>query len=71
MRTGEARRNAQARVIRDSALLHTGDVASLKHLQENVREIKAGFEFGVSIENWNDYEAGDFLEFFVSERVSQ
>jgi translation initiation factor IF-2 len=71
MRTGEARRNSRARVIRDGTLLHTGDVASLKHLLENVREIKAGFEFGVSIENWNDYEVGDILEFFVAERVIQ
>jgi translation initiation factor IF-2 len=71
MRTGEARRNSRARVVRDGTLLHTGDVASLKHLLENVREIKAGFEFGVSVENWNDYEVGDFLEFFVAERVIQ
>jgi translation initiation factor IF-2 len=41
----------------------------LKHLQENVREVKTGFEFGVSIEGWNDFEPGDIIEFFVSERV--
>lgn len=70
MRTGEARRNARARLIRDGALLHTGDVGSLKHLQENVREVKSGFEFGVSIVGWDDYEAGDILEFFVSQRVA-
>ncbi|HSG15759.1 MAG TPA: translation initiation factor IF-2 [Anaerolineae bacterium] len=68
MRTGEARRNARARVIRDMDLLHTGDVASLKHLQENVREVKTGFEFGVSIEGWTDYEPGDIVEFFILER---
>jgi translation initiation factor IF-2 len=49
-------------------LLHTGDVASLKHLQENVREVKTGFEFGVSIEGWTDYEPGDIVEFFILER---
>jgi len=38
-------------------------------LQENVREVKIGFEFGVNIENWNDYEPGDIIEFFVTERV--
>jgi translation initiation factor IF-2 len=68
MRTGEARRNAQARVIRDMDLLHTGDVASLKHLQENVREVKTGFEFGVSVEGWTDYAPGDIVEFFILER---
>jgi translation initiation factor IF-2 len=69
MRTGVARRNARARVVRDGRLLHTGNVGSLKHLQENVREIKTGFEFGVNIEGWDDYEPGDILEFFVIERV--
>ena len=68
MRTGEARRNARARVIRDMDLLYTGDVSSLKHLQDNVREVKTGFEFGVTIDNWSDYEVGDIIEFFVLER---
>ncbi|MGH2536110.1 MAG: translation initiation factor IF-2, partial [Candidatus Promineifilaceae bacterium] len=52
MRTGEARRNAQARVIRDTQLLFTGPVASLRHLQDNVREVRTGFEFGVTLEGW-------------------
>ncbi|MGW8318138.1 MAG: translation initiation factor IF-2 [Candidatus Promineifilaceae bacterium] len=71
MRTGEARRNAKARVIRDRKLLFTGSVGSLKHLQENVREVRAGFEFGVSLDGWNDFEPGDILEFFVTRRVGQ
>ncbi|MFN2187443.1 MAG: translation initiation factor IF-2 [Candidatus Promineifilaceae bacterium] len=71
MRTGEARRNANVRLIRDVSLVHTGKVASLKHLQDNVREVKAGFEFGVSIDNWSDYQPGDILEFFVEERVTE
>ncbi len=69
MRTGEGRRNAGARLIRDGELLHSGTVASLKHLQENVREIKSGFEFGVSISGWSDYQPGDIIEFFVKEEV--
>lgn len=69
MRTGVARRNAQARLIRNGALLHSSGVHSLKHLQENVREVKAGFEFGVSLDNWEDYQPGDYIEFFVSQRV--
>jgi translation initiation factor IF-2 len=68
MRTGEARRNASGRVIRDNQLLHTGEVGSLKHHQENVREIRAGFEFGVSINGWNDFEPADIIEFFVTQR---
>ena len=69
MRTGEARRNARARIIRDMELLHTGEVSSLKHLQENVREVKTGFEFGVTVDSWNDYQPGDIVEFFVLERA--
>ncbi|MCB9421415.1 MAG: translation initiation factor IF-2 [Ardenticatenaceae bacterium] len=71
MRTGEARRNAKARIIRGTTLLYTGPVSSLKHLSENVREVKAGFEFGVNISGWDDYYPGDFIEFFVSQRVEQ
>jgi translation initiation factor IF-2 len=69
MRTGVARRNSQVRIIRNTQLLHTGPVSSLKHLQENVREVKTGFEFGVSVQGWNDFQPGDILEFFVTEQV--
>lgn len=69
MRTGEARRNANAHVVRSTSLLYTGPVSSLKHLQENVREVKTGFEFGVSLDGWNDYQPDDIIEFFVTERV--
>ena len=68
MRTGEAKRNAGARVIRDTQLLYTGEVGSLKHLAENVREVRSGFEFGVSLDGWNDFESGDIIEFFVTQR---
>ncbi|MFO7664425.1 MAG: translation initiation factor IF-2 [Chloroflexota bacterium] len=69
MRTGEGRRNAKARVVRNSRLVYSGSVSSLKHLQENVREVKAGFEFGVGIDGFNDFQEGDIIEFFVSKRV--
>jgi translation initiation factor IF-2 len=71
MRTGTARRNAKVRVIRNGRLLHSGSVASLKHLQESVREVRAGFEFGVSLEGWDDCEPGDLLEFFERKAVER
>jgi translation initiation factor IF-2 len=71
MRTGEARRNSEARLIRNSSLIHTGNVSSLKHLQENVREVKSGFEFGVGISGWSDYQPGDIIEFFVKQRMNR
>ncbi len=69
MRTGEGRRNAKARVVRNSRLIHSGTISSLKHLQENVREVKAGFEFGVSLDGFEEFLPGDIIEFYVTQRV--
>ncbi|MCB8918474.1 MAG: translation initiation factor IF-2 [Ardenticatenaceae bacterium] len=71
MRTGVARRNAKVRVIRQANLIHVGSVSSLRHLQDNVREVRTGFEFGVSIDKWNDVQQGDLLEFFVMSQTEQ
>lgn len=71
MRTGEARRNAKARIVRQNKLLFDSKVSSLKHHQDNVREVRTGFEFGVSLDGWNDYQPGDIIEFYVTERVEQ
>lgn len=69
MRTGEARRNAKARLIRQNQLIFDGKVGSLKHHQDNVREVRTGFEFGVSLDGYSDYKKGDIIEFYVTERV--
>lgn len=71
MRTGVSRRNAKVRVIRSNKLLFDGSVSSLKHLQESVREVRQGFEFGVGVDGWNDFRPGDVLEFYVMQRVEQ
>lgn len=68
---GEVRRNARMRVLRAGKVIHEGDVSSLKHLTEDVREVRAGFECGIAIRNFNDYEEGDILEAFVVEKVAQ
>jgi len=68
MRTGEARRRASVRLIRGKEIIYTGSVSSLKRLQENASLVKAGFEFGVGLENWNDIEPNDLIEFFVMEK---
>lgn len=69
MRSGSTQRNSYGRLIRDGKLLHEAKVSSLKHLSENVREVRTGFEFGVNLENWQDYTPGDIIEFFVSKKV--
>ncbi len=68
--SGIAARNAKVRVQRGSQLLHTGTVASLKRLTEDVKEVRQGFECGLSIEGFQDFKPGDLLEFFVEEQTS-
>ncbi len=69
IREGEGRRDAGARLIRNHRIIHTGTVASLKRFQEDVREVRAGFECGVSISGFEDYQVGDIIQFTVKERV--
>jgi len=66
---GIIRRSARVRVMRDGAELATGSVSSLKRFTEDVREVREGFECGVGVSNFNDFEEGDTLVFFVEERV--
>jgi len=70
MREGEARRDAQARIIRAHKVIHKGKVASLKRFQEDVREVRTGFEFGLNVEGFTDFQEGDIVQFTVRERVS-
>jgi translation initiation factor IF-2 len=67
---GDARRNAQARVWRNNQIIYDGTVSSLKRFDEDVREVRQGFECGLGLEGMDDYQEGDIIEFFVVERVS-
>jgi translation initiation factor IF-2 len=68
VRQGEARRNAMARVIRDSQLIHDGHVSSLKRFKKDVREVRTGFECGIGLDDFNDFKVGDILQFYVTKR---
>jgi translation initiation factor IF-2 len=71
IRDGEARRNARARVRRGrEVLVEDVAVSSLRRHDEDVREVRSGFECGVGLHGFNDLEVGDIIEFYVSERVS-
>ncbi len=59
------------RVIRDNIVIYEGKIASLKRFKEDVREVQAGYECGILIENFNDIKVGDILENFVLEKVAQ
>ncbi len=68
---GEARRNARVRVYRGGALVYEGQVSSLKHEKDDVREMRAGYECGVGVKGYDQLAVGDALEFFVEEEVPQ
>lgn len=67
---GEARRNAKARLWRANEMIYERDVSSLKRYDEDVREVRAGYECGIGLEAMDDYREGDIIEFFVVERVN-
>jgi translation initiation factor IF-2 len=66
---GEVRRNARMRVIRKGETLFQGQITSLKHLQDDVREVRSGFECGIGLKGFNEFEVGDVLECFTLEKV--
>ena len=68
---GEVRRNAKVRVSRDDKNLFEGELASLKHEKDNVKEVRSGFECGIRIKGFNDFEIGDTIESFIVEEVER
>ncbi len=70
MRNGEARRRSKARVYRGDELIADDlTIDALKRFNEDVSEVRTGFEFGVSFVNFQDLQEGDLIEFFIMERV--
>jgi translation initiation factor IF-2 len=59
---GRISRNAIARVLRNGQLLYQGTISSLKHFKDDVREMATGFECGVAIDGFNDFQIGDVIE---------
>jgi translation initiation factor IF-2 len=66
---GEIRRNAFIRVLRKGQSLHEGHISSLKHLQDDVREVRQGFECGIALKGFDNFEIGDILECYTVEKV--
>jgi translation initiation factor IF-2 len=61
---GLVKRSAQVRVLRDNVVIHTGEIESLKRFKDDVREVKAGFECGISLKNFSDIKEKDQFEVF-------
>jgi translation initiation factor IF-2 len=64
IKEGMVKRNCSVRVIRDSAVVHTGSIQSLKRQKDDIKEVKEGFECGITLANFDDIRVGDHIEAF-------
>ncbi len=69
VKDGVIRRNAKVRLVRDGVVIYDGKIASLKRFKEDVREVQAGYECGLGLENFNDIKVGDTIECYTVEQV--
>ena len=69
--SGVVRRNAAVRLLRSNTVIHTGELESLKRFKDDVREVKEGFECGLSLKNFNDVNEGDQLEIFEIQEIAR
>jgi translation initiation factor IF-2 len=68
---GEVKRNSKAKVLRaGKVLVENASISSLKRFNEDVREVRTGYECGISLDNFDNFVEGDIIEFFVMERVN-
>jgi translation initiation factor IF-2 len=67
--SGKLQRSAMARVVRDGRVVYSGKFSGLKRFKDDAKEVAAGFECGVSVENYNDIKAGDVIECYFEEKV--
>jgi translation initiation factor IF-2 len=68
---GLIRRNARVRLLRDNVVIHDGELDSLKRFKDDAREVKAGFECGLSVKNYDDLKVGDQLEAYEVVEVAR
>ena len=61
---GLVKRNSLIKVTRNEKVIFQGSISSLRHLKENVREIKSGMEGGLTLDGFNEFEVNDILECF-------
>ena len=68
---GMVKRGSHVRLLRDNVVIWTGELDSLKRFKDDVKEVKAGFECGLSLKNFNDIKEGDQLEVFEVQEVAR
>jgi translation initiation factor IF-2 len=67
---GKIERNAGIRVLRDSVVIFTGTISSLRRFKDDVKEVATGYECGIGVENYNDIKVGDTLEAFIMDEIA-
>jgi len=68
---GRVERNAKIRLLRESVIVYDGKISSLRRFKDDVKEVKAGFECGIGLENYNDLKVGDILEAYEILEIKQ
>jgi translation initiation factor IF-2 len=68
--SGKAERNLEARLIRDNVVVYQGKIASIRRFKDDVKEVAAGYECGISIDKFQDIKQGDIIEPFVMEEIT-
>ncbi len=68
---GKITRQSRVRLLRDNVIIYEGKIASLKRFKDDVREVDAGFECGIGLENFNDVKENDILEAFTLEKIAR
>ena len=67
---GQILRGSEVRLLRDSVVVYTGKIGSLRRFKDDVSEVKSGMECGIALENYSDVKQNDVIEAFVTERVA-
>ena len=67
---GLVKRGAKVRLLRDNVVIHDGNLSQLKRFKEDVKEVKEGYECGMSFENYNDIQVGDYIECYEIETIA-
>jgi translation initiation factor IF-2 len=68
---GTVRRESKVRLLRDDVVVYEGNLQTLKHFKEDAREVRAGSECGIAIENYQDIQVGDVIECFQVEEIAR
>ena len=68
---GMVKRGAKVRLLRDNVVIHEGELSQLKRFKDDVQEVPAGQECGMSFANYDDLKVGDFIECFDVERIER